>query len=174
VLEHSGDDHGDASDTKTGRDSLDGCEVESRSAETGVDDSIKDGDEDDQGERVEVIDNIVGDTAELHGGGLRCKIVQHLVVGKPWKRLYEHWYGKKWTHRGGVREEGPGHTVERVPQEHLARFQTTGDFVDPLIIESHPLRLVRAQGTWLDRLPERLGILLEPGFISIVRPKWGK
>ena len=46
-------------------------------------DMIKDGDEDDECNGVEVVDDVVGDTSKFHGGRLRCQIVQHLVVGKP-------------------------------------------------------------------------------------------
>lgn len=83
VLGHSGDDHAGACDCETSSDTLQRCEVETHAAEAGVDEPVENGDEDDQGEGVEVVDNVVGDTVESHGRGLGCEVVQHLVVGQP-------------------------------------------------------------------------------------------
>ena len=51
-------------------------------AEERVEYPVHDGDEDDQGEGVEVVDDIVGDAAEVHGCCLGGEVVEHLVVGQ--------------------------------------------------------------------------------------------
>lgn len=83
VLGDGGDDHAGAGDDETSSDTLQWGEVESHAAETGVDEAVEDGDEDDQGEGVEVVNDIVGHTIEFHGCGLGGEVVQHLVVGQP-------------------------------------------------------------------------------------------
>jgi hypothetical protein len=47
--------------------------------------------------------------------------------------------------------------IERVPQEYLASKYAAADFVDPLVIKSHPLGDILAPGpdlAGLDHLPE--------------------
>ena len=66
VLGDGGGDHGGACAEEPGRDALDRREFEAHSAEARVDEAVHDGDEDDQGEGVEVVDDVVGDAAETH------------------------------------------------------------------------------------------------------------
>ena len=37
----------------------------------------------DEGDGVDVVDNVVGDSVELHDGGLRGQVTGHLVVSEP-------------------------------------------------------------------------------------------
>jgi len=55
---------------EAGCDTLDGSEVKSHPTQTGVNKSVEDGDGDDEGERVQVVDNIVWHAAQVHGGRL--------------------------------------------------------------------------------------------------------
>jgi hypothetical protein len=36
-----------------------------------------------QGDRVDVVDDVVGDSVELHDGSLRSQVTGHLVVSEP-------------------------------------------------------------------------------------------
>jgi len=94
---------------------------------SGVYELVHDGNKDDDEEGVEVGYDVVGDTAELHGGGLGGQVVGHLTVGKP---------------------------VQRVPEENLTGDQTSTDFINPGIIESHPCWLVGTKVRWLGDIPE--------------------
>ena len=53
-LEDGGVEHGETSDKETGVDTLDGCEVDTAATEEGVDELVEDGDEDDDGNGVQV------------------------------------------------------------------------------------------------------------------------
>ncbi|CAH0027857.1 unnamed protein product [Clonostachys rhizophaga] len=113
VLHDGGGDHGEGGDDETGGHTLDGGGGEADLAEAGVDDVVEDGDHDDDRDRVEVLDDIVGDAVELHGAGLNGQVTGHLVVG----------------------EEEDGQE-----EEDLAGHETTADFVDPGVIVGHPGR----------------------------------
>lgn len=84
-LDDGGPDHTHGGDVVAGGDTLDGGEVKTHLAEGGVDDGIHDGDHNDEGEGVEVGEDVVGDTADFHGGGLGDEVVVDLVVAEPVK-----------------------------------------------------------------------------------------
>lgn len=113
VLHDSGGNHGETRDQETDCHTLDRGEGNAHLAETGVDKVIDDGNHDDNGDGVQVLDDIVGDTVEDHGGGLGGQVTGHLVVGQ--------------VEDGEVEEDLAGH-------------ETTADFVNPGVIVGHPRR----------------------------------
>lgn len=115
VLHDGRGNHGEGRDEETDSHTLDGSKRNAELSEAGVEDVIDDGDHEDDGDGVEVLDNIVGNTVELEGGGLGGQVSGHLVVG----------------------EEEDGEE-----EEDLAGHETTADFVDPGVIVGHPLGAV--------------------------------
>ena len=111
VLHDSGGDHGKGGNGETGCHTLDGGEGNAELAETRVEDVVDDGDHDDDGDGVEVLENVVGGAVTLHGTGLGGQVGGHLVVG----------------------EEEDGQE-----EEDLAGHQTTLDLVNPGVIVGHP------------------------------------
>lgn len=131
VLHDGGGNHGGGGEEETSGHTLDGSEVETHLAETGVDKVIKDGDHDDDGEGVQVLDNIVGGTVQDHRTSLGGQVVGHLVVG----------------------EEEDGQE-----EEDLAGLETTADFVNPGVIVSQPAgALSNGDVAGLRVLPVQLG-----------------
>jgi hypothetical protein len=62
-------------------------------------------------------------------------------------------------------------TVYREPAKHGAGLEPSLDFVDPLIVEIHPLgSALDAQPTWLDTLPEKWVIEIADGTQGIETP----
>jgi hypothetical protein len=106
-LNASGISHSCRCKHKAEEDTSDGAEVDSKSAESGVDEQVHDGDEDDQSDGVDVLQEIVGDTVQLHFRGLRDEIVEHLVVADP---------------------------VDGEEDEDSASDQRTADFIDKEIV----------------------------------------
>lgn len=128
MLNNSGPDHSECTDPETCGYSPDWCESDVGLAESGVDDAVANGDHDDEGEWVEVGEDVVGQTVCGHGSSLRSQVVVQLVVGEP---------------------------PEGVPQEHGAGLEATLDFIDPLIVESDPCwTLSLDEPTGLRALPE--------------------
>lgn len=84
VLDDCCGDHGKGGEHEAEGHALDGCELDVLLAEEGVEEVVDDGYEDDEGDGVEVGDDVVGDAVEGHGGGLGDEVVVHLVVGDPW------------------------------------------------------------------------------------------
>lgn len=76
-----------------------------------IEPEITDGDENDKCKGVEVGQDIVWQTIQLHDGSLRRKIVVQLVICKP---------------------------VKREPAEDGASSEATAYFIDPSIVEGHP------------------------------------
>ena len=74
-MDDTGPDHGGATGEEARCDFLNGGEVDLVFAEEGVDEEIAHGDENDESERVKVGEDVVGDTVELHHGGLRGQVV---------------------------------------------------------------------------------------------------
>lgn len=66
--------HGEGSENETTSDLLDGAEVEAGLTNSWVDDMVHDGNQDDDGNWVQVVENIVWHATEDHVIGLRCKI----------------------------------------------------------------------------------------------------
>jgi hypothetical protein len=85
VLDNGCSDHGEGSKDESECHALNGSEPDSSFAQSRVQEFVDDGDEDNEGDRVEIGDNVVGDTVALHGGCLRSEVVVHLVVRQPCK-----------------------------------------------------------------------------------------
>lgn len=119
--------HGESRDDETDCHTLDGGEGDTQLAEAGVKKMINEGNHDDDGDGVQVLNDIIGNTVELHGGGLSGEVTSHLVVGQ--------------MEDGQVKEDLAGH-------------QATTDLIDPGIIISHPSRaLVNRDLRGLGMLP---------------------
>jgi hypothetical protein len=113
VLEDGGPDHGEGTDDETSSDLLDGSETDTTLAEHRVHQRIHDGDNDDDGDGVQVGENVVGDTTQLHGSAHLCQVGVNLAVGQP--------------------EDGN-------PEENTAGGKTTADLVDPGVVKVVPRR----------------------------------
>ena len=127
VLDDARCDHGSGRRDETPCDLLQRGEADSHAFEAWVDEEVTDGDENDKGDGVNVVDEIVGSAVEFHGCGLRDQVIGHLIVGEP---------------------------PHRVPEKDSAGFETSTNFIDPDIIKSHPSRFVRPQFARLDIFPE--------------------
>lgn len=82
VLDDGGPDHGGGADEEAGRDLTDGGEAEACLADGGVDDEVVEGNEDEEGKRVEVGEDVVGDAVALEDGSLGDEVVVDCVVSK--------------------------------------------------------------------------------------------
>ena len=109
LLKNGGIQHGESGDEETGVDSLDGGEVDSKLPETGVDEVVEDWDEDDDGDGVQVLDQVVGGSVQGHTGSDGTQVTIDLGVAQP--------------------EEGE-------PTEHLASLEGTRDFTNELVVPS--------------------------------------
>jgi len=146
-LDDGGPDHSRRAGVEAPRDFLDRGEVDAASAEEGVDDAIADGDKDDEGEGIQVGEDVVGDAVELHDGGLGGQVVVELVVGDP---------------------------VEGVPQKDAAGVEAPSDLVDPGIVKGHPGRSglgrevarldILPEGTVVESLVSRHGVDVQAAF----------
>lgn len=144
VLEHGGADHGGGGHEETPCDTLEWCEADVCLAESWVDEVVDDGDEDDQGQWVQVVDQIVWNAAELESGRLRSQVVHHLVVGEP---------------------------VEWQPEEDLACIESTCDLVDPDIVDTlQESWCAVSELAGLDLLPEIVLLEVPVGLGWVGRP----
>lgn len=116
VLENNCVDHRSTDDHEAGRNTLDGAEVDALPAQERVDDVVKDRDEDDDRDGVQVHDQVVGGAVERHSGGHSAVVAINLRVAEP---------------------------EDRGPQEDLTRRDGTGDFADEIIVPSEVLRTGR-------------------------------
>ena len=94
--------HGEAREDEAPRDAGDGVHGEPALAEERVDDLVKDGDEDDDDDGVDVLQLVVGHAVQLHLARLRDEVGVELVVDDP---------------------------VDRVEQKHFAGHQRAAEFV---------------------------------------------
>ena len=113
LLKNGGIQHGKASDEETGVDTLDGGEVDSHPPESGVDDPIEEGNEDDDGDGVQVLNQVVGGSVQGHAGSDGPQVTIDLGIAQP---------------------------VEGEPTEDLAGFEGTSDFTDELVVPGDPGR----------------------------------
>lgn len=111
MLHHGRSDHRGGSKEKANCHSLNRCQWKPDLAEAGIDQVVQDRNHNDDGDGIEVLDNIVWHAVQLQYSGLRGQIAGHLVVG----------------------EEKEGEE-----EENFAGFETTTDFIDPGIIVGHP------------------------------------
>jgi hypothetical protein len=83
VLHDSGVDHAEGSEAESDRDTHDGTQLDASAAEDGVDDAVEQGGEDQDGDRVEVLHEIVGHAVALHLSGLGNEVGRELSVAHP-------------------------------------------------------------------------------------------
>jgi hypothetical protein len=125
-LDNCGPNHGGTSNEETSTHTLQRRESNLGLTQEWIDDDIEDGNHDDNTEGVKVVDQIVGDAVEFHGGGLGDEIAVDLVVCEP--------------------EQG-------IEKEDKAGFAASSNLVNPGIIKGHELGLV-GKMRWLDIFPE--------------------
>jgi hypothetical protein len=82
-LDNSRPNHSHRSSEESGRNSLEWREIDSYFAQEWVEEHVKEGNKDDERERIKIVDDIVRDTVQFHSVGLRGQVVVDLVVCKP-------------------------------------------------------------------------------------------
>ena len=107
MLKNTCVDHRSTNDHETSRNALDRAEIDTPPAQEWVDDVVKDGDEDDDRDGVQVLDQIVGSAVESHGCSHCTVVAVNLRVAEP---------------------------EDRGPQEDLACRDGTRHFADELIV----------------------------------------
>ena len=75
VLNDSCIGHGKGSEDEAHCDSCDGAEGNANFSEAGVDDTVHDRDEDNDGNGINILHDIVRDAVEFHGGSLGDEVV---------------------------------------------------------------------------------------------------
>lgn len=83
MLDDSRVGHCQSGEDKAHRDTGNGTKGETDFAEEGVKEVIAYGDEDDYGQGVDVLHEVVGDPVEFHDAGLGDEVVEHLRVDDP-------------------------------------------------------------------------------------------
>lgn len=83
VLHDGGVHHGQRGDDEPERDTGDGTEADVEAAQQGVHESLEQGNEDDDGDGVEVLHQIVGDAVAVHLAGLGDEVTRELAVDDP-------------------------------------------------------------------------------------------
>jgi len=103
-------------------DTHDGAQLDTSAAKNGVDDAVEEGGKDQDGDRVEVLHEIVRHAVALHLSGLRNEVGRELSVAHP--------------------EDG-------VENEDFASFQCTLELIDEVIVPWHWLGVaVRRTPSW--------------------------
>lgn len=143
-LHDGGPHHGSSSDEVAGGNLLDGRQVDVQLAQERVADEVHEGYHDDERERVEVRQDVVGDAIQPHRRRLRDEVVVDLVVADP-----EQW----------------------IPQEHGAGADAAAHLVDPCVVKGHPLGAVggRDVGGFYGR-PEGAVVEVAVGLSWVERP----
>jgi len=99
LLENGSVQHGKTGNKETGVDTLDWRVVDSHFAEAGIDKLIEDGNEDDERDRIQVLDEIVRSSVQCHAGGNSSEISVDLRVSKPEEgKPQENFASVKGTH----------------------------------------------------------------------------
>lgn len=86
VLDDGCPGHGEGAEEEAEGDADDGLEFPAHPTETRVDNLVENRDEDDQDDRIDVVDNVVGDSVEEHSSGLGGQVGSDLVVDHPVER----------------------------------------------------------------------------------------
>ena len=129
VLHDSSPDHGSRTGEEASGYPLDRGKVDAYLAKAWIDEQIADRNDDDQGERVEIVDDIIWDTIGHHRGSLRRQIVDNLPICEPCSK----------------RQQVPQlqfserRTIQGKPNENGACLEATTDLVYPVVTERHPL-----------------------------------
>jgi hypothetical protein len=88
VLDNSSPDHGSGTGEEAGSDPLDRGEVYAYPAKARVEEHVEDRDENYQCKRVKIVDDIIWNAIGHHSGGLRCQVIDNLIVCKPYPKRY--------------------------------------------------------------------------------------
>jgi hypothetical protein len=83
VLDDGSPNHSSRTSEKTSSDPLDWGEVYAYPAKAWVDEQIADRNEDYQAQGVEIIDDIIWNAISHHNSGLRCQVIDNLVIWEP-------------------------------------------------------------------------------------------
>ena len=135
--------HGETGDEETGVDTLDRGEVDPHPPESGVDDPIKDGDEDDDRDGIQVLNQIIGGSVQCHAGGNGTQVTIDLGVAQP--------------------EEGE-------PAKHLACLEGASDFTNELVVPGDLRRdCALLVGAGLGDIPETRPLEILPGSDGVCR-----
>ena len=107
LLKNGGIQHGESGDEETGVDTLDWGKVDPELPETGVDEVVENRNEDDDGDGVQVLDQVVGGSVQGHASSDGTQVTIDLGVAQP--------------------EEGE-------PTEDFASLEGTRDFTNELVV----------------------------------------
>jgi hypothetical protein len=128
AISNSSPNHGEGSGDETESNLFDRGEVNTNFSQSGIDEDIADWNEDDERKGIELSHNLRRYTLMLHCVRLRGQVVVYLVVADP---------------------------VKWVPEEDGASHETSANFINPGIIEGHPLGTGSSRYVaWLDIFPE--------------------
>lgn len=83
ILDNASDNHSRNTQHESSEYALDRCETNITFTEERVEESIANGNEDDQSQWVDILDQVIWDAIQFQGCGLRREVVGHLVVCKP-------------------------------------------------------------------------------------------
>jgi hypothetical protein len=109
-----------------------------------IDEQVTNRNQDDQGERIQIGEYIVGKAVQLHDCSLRSQVVVKLIVSEP---------------------------VNWVPTEDRASSESTANFINPLVVKCHPARSTAwLNGGWLDSFPESSIVKILVGSDRVERP----
>ena len=142
-LEDGGVDHGETSDEEASIHTFDGGEVDVASAEEGVDQVVEDRDHDDDTDRVQVLDQVVGSSFEGHASSGGSQVSINLGVAEP---------------------------EERHEEEDLAGLHGTSDLADELLVPGDHSGNIVAIGAGLGRCPEIYLLAVLKGSDGVERP----
>jgi hypothetical protein len=144
VLDNGSPNHGSGTGDETSGDLLYGSKVYAYFPKAWVYEEITYRDEDYQRKGVEIVDNIIRNAVSHHSSGLRCQVVDYLIICKPYFQA---------SATGS--DFNASRTIEWIPGEHCACLETTTNLLNPFIIERHPHGPLAVRDiTRLGRLPE--------------------
>lgn len=110
VLNNGGVHHGQGGNNETQGDTGNRTETDAQATQQGVDKGLQDGNEDNDGDRIKVLHQVVRDSVTLHLAGLGDKVAGELTVNDP---------------------------VDRVETEHTASNQRTLELVNEVVVPGH-------------------------------------
>ena len=83
MLDDSRIGHCQGSENESPSDASDGLEFDAHAAQSGIDEPVANRDEDDDGQGIDVLHDVVRYPVQFHDARLRDEVVQHLVVHDP-------------------------------------------------------------------------------------------
>jgi hypothetical protein len=144
VLDNGRPNHGSGTGDETSGDPLYRSKIDAHFPEAWVYKEITYRYEDYQRKGIEIVDNVVRNAVSHHSSGLRCQVVDHLIISKPCFQSS--------TSGSGFNAR---RTVKWIPGKHRACLEATTNFLNPFIIERHPRGPLAVRDvTRLGRLPE--------------------